>query len=76
MKNELVHPELVRLFVALDQVFDKVDDNEIFNFLANSPYHGEYRNLSNKLGEARFTLLYLIGIDILERSKSNSNQKQ
>lgn len=71
MKNDQIRPELVRLFVALDEianVYWAMEENG--SFLKDTRYIKEAIELSNNLGDARFHLSELINIDIIERAKA------
>lgn len=70
MKTELVHPELARLFVALDEIASTYWAMEQDgSFLEDARYREDAIELSNNLGEARFHLSELININIIERAK-------
>ena len=72
MKNELVNPELVRFFVALDRVYNELaslSETE-GTFLDGLAYKSDSIELINTLTDARFHLSELINIDIVQRAKA------
>lgn len=72
MKNNQVHPELVRLFIAVTEIchdFGLLADGNN-SFLNESEYSPFARDLENALGDARVQLSELINVDIVQRAKA------
>ncbi len=78
MKNQQIHPELVRLFVALEDVYNSFGalSDEEGSFLNESEYNPFTRDFENALGDARVQLSELINVDIVQRAKAASTRPE